>query len=324
MKVSLIIPVYNAAKTLRKSLDSVAMQSFRDFEVVFVNDCSTDDSRDIIEEFASTSGTPFQIIDQPNNMGVAAARNRALEVARGEYVMWVDADDLLEIDAIRIAVEAAETNDADIVGWDWTLGFEHNGRYMRQAEWKSPLDALKNLMGGTMRWNLWLFMVRRSLIQENGLRFIPGANMGEDMMFMIKAFSHCGNAVQIHQPLYRYNAVSTSSISKQFSEVRRSEVSKNLDQALLAVAESRYKAELCDYTNFLKLFIKLPLLMSDQIADYKIWYDLYPESNAYAKCNKVLPLRTRLVQWMASKKCWLGVKAYYVFVYKFVYGLIYR
>lgn len=324
MRVSVIIPVYNAEKTLNQSLQSLLEQSSRDFEVIFVNDCSSDRSVDILEEFSSTSGLECRIVHQPENGGVAAARNKALEYARGEYLMWLDADDILSNDAVSKAVAAARQTDADIVGWDWTLGFSQNGRYMRQADYTSPMEAVVSMMEGRMRWNLWLFMVRRELVEKNRIRFIPGANMGEDMMFMIKTFLRAKSSTQIHESLYSYNAVSSSSISRQFSGKRREEVSQNLLSVSEMLMSSEYADALLPRLDSLKLFIKLPLLMSSDKENYVTWYDWMPEANGAAMANKTLPFRTRLVQWMAARRLWLGVKAYYVFVYKFVYGLIYR
>ena len=322
MKVSVIIPVYNAEKTLRDSLDSLRAQTFRDFELVFVDDCSTDSSPQLLESFLQESGLPGRIIRQETNGGVAAARNRGLDAAEGEYLAFLDADDRMAENALEVAVAVADG--ADIVGWDWTLGFEKNGRYMRQADYDTPLQALKNLMGGTMRWNLWLFMLRREFVQENGLRFTSGANMGEDMQFMIRAYCKAGKVAQLHTPLYRYNALSATSISRQFGEIRRREISDNLETALLAVRESAYIAELAPYANHLKLFLKLPLLIGADRELYGMWEHWFPEANGAALENKALPLRTRLLQWMASKRMWWAVKLYYFLIYRLVYGLIYR
>lgn len=324
MRVSVIVPVYNAAKTLQASLDSIKAQTFRDFEVVFADDGSTDGTRQIIELFAQNSGIPCKILHQERNSGVAAARNRALDAADGEFVAFVDADDAIAPQALERAIAAVSAPDVDIVGWDWTLGFETNGRYMRQADYTTPLDAIKALMGGTMRWNLWLFLTRRSLLQDNGIRFIDGADMGEDMMLMLKAFLHARKVAQIHESLYSYNAVSTSSISRQFSERRRAEVTRNVAEVERAISASSHCKELGEYINHLKLYIKLPLLISAEKENYLLWYGWFNESNAYACANKQLPLRTRMLQWLAAHRCWVGVRLYYVLVYKFVYGVIYR
>lgn len=326
MRISVIMPVYNAARTLSESLESIRRQSFRDFELVFVEDGSTDNSVEILETFAASADFPCHIVSQLQNQGVAAARNRGLAAACGEYLAFVDADDRIEPQALETAVRALDAADGpvDIVGWDWTLGFEKNGRHMRQADYDTPLQALKNLTGGTMRWNLWLFLVRRKLLADNDIHFINGANMGEDMMLMLKAFACANNVIQLHEPLYRYNAASPTSLSRQFSPERRAEISTNLAEAEQFLLASPYAKEMEEFINHLKLFLKLPLLISDDKENYETWFSWFPEVNADAMNNKALPFRTRLLQGMAARHCWVGVKLYYLLVYRFVYGIIYH
>jgi glycosyltransferase involved in cell wall biosynthesis len=325
MRISLIIPVYNAEATLTETLRSLSAQRFHDFDLVFVDDGSTDRTPELLRNFVAESGIQCQIVRQ-ENQGVAAARNRGLEAALGDYVGFVDADDQLEPDALEKASLAltSEEGEVDIVGWDWTLGFEKKGRYMRQAQYDTALQALKNLMGGTMRWNLWLFLIRRDFLLQHNLRFIDGANMGEDMQFMIKAFCAADRLIQLHVPLYRYNAVSETSLSRQFSDVRRAEIERNLSEAIAAVAASSYSEVLTPFIQYLKLFLKLPLLISDDRSNYELWYGWWPESNVAATDNKALPLRTRILQKMAANRCWSGVKAYYYLIHRFVYGVMYR
>ena len=321
-EVSIIVPVYNAVKTLQRSLDSIAAQSFRDFEVIFVDDCSTDDTPSLLRHFAEESGICCKMLRQPANAGVAAARNRGLDAAGGEYLAWVDADDMIAPDALEKALAAG--GDADIIGWDWKLDLEENARYMRQADYDTPLEAMKALMGGTMRWNLWLFLTKRSLWTENNIRFIDGADMGEDMMVMLKAFSVAGSVEQIHELLYSYDASDASSVSRRFDERRRREVTVNVTEVEKMVTECRYADELKPYIDHLKLYVKLPLIVSEDKDSYKIWYGWFPEANGAAMENKALPFRTRLLQWMASKRLWWGVMAYNVLVYKIIYGIVYN
>lgn len=324
MTVSLIMPVYNAESTLPDSLPCIREQTFRDFEVVFVDDCSTDGTAALLETFREESGLPCQIIRQARNGGVAAARNRALDAAKGDYLAFLDADDRMAPEALERAVRAADASGADIVGWDWTLGFEKNGRTMRQADYDTPLQALRNLTGGTMRWNLWLFLIRRRLLDDNGIRFLDGANMGEDMMLMLRAFDRAGQVVQLHEALYRYNAVNTASISRQFSEERRQEITRNLEEAGRHLLSGPHAEEMTRRMPALKLFLKRPLLISPDRNDYETWYRWFPEANALATKERTLPLRLRLLQGLAARRCWTGVKLYYLCVYKLVYGILYR
>lgn len=325
MHVSLIIPVYNAEATLKETLRSLSAQRFHDFDVVFVDDGSTDHTPELLQEFACESDISCQIIRQKNE-GVASARNTGLDAATSDYVGFVDADDRMEPDALEKAVGVLLAMDKpiDIVGWDWTLGFEKNGRYMRQADYDTPLQALKNLMGGTMRWNLWLFLVRRDLLIRHDIRFIDGANMGEDMQFMIKAYCAANHVIQLHAPLYRYNAVSETSLSRQFSDARRAEIETNLNEATAVVTASPFAESLAPYIQYLKLYLKLPLLISSDRNNYELWYRWWPEANSVAMANKALPLRTRLLQRAAAHRHWLVIRLYYLFIYRVVYGILYR
>ena len=319
------MPVYNAEATLPVALQSLSAQTIRDFEVVFIDDGSTDHTSAILNDFAAGADIPCRIVRQENR-GVAAARNRGLEEVRGEYIGFVDADDTLEPQALARATVLLENDPGkvDIVGWDWTLGFEKNGRYMRQADYETPLQAVKNLMSGTMRWNLWMFLVRRELVVRYSIRFLDGVNMGEDMQFMLKAFCAADHVVQIHEALYRYNALSESSLSRQFSDVRRAEITANLEEAVSAIRKSAYADVLEPYVNDLKLFLKRPLLISDDRSNYELWYRWFPEANPCAMANKALPWRTRWLQGMAARRCWTGVKLYYRLVNQVVYGVLYR
>lgn len=324
MKVSIIMPVYNAAATMDKALASVEAQTFRDFELVCVNDCSSDESLSKLREFADKADFQVKIIDYDANCGAAAARNTAIDAAEGEYLAFIDADDAYAPEALSEAVTAADAKSADIVGWDWKLSMSKDERYMRQADYLTPLEALKNFMSGVMRWNLWLFMSRRSLWNDNAIRFLPGMNMGEDMMVMHKLYCRAENVVQLHSALYHYNAVNSSSISRQFSESNRMQVSSNVDEVQRYIAESQYSAELAGSLDYLKLNIKLPLLVSGSKEDYRIWRGWYAEANDKVMEDRTQPLRTRLLQQAAKMRLWPLVYMYYILVEKIIYGVIYR
>ena len=327
MLISLIIPVYNAEKTLPATLESIRAQRFRDFEVIFAEDACTDGSVALLERFCVESGLPCKLLRAAENGGAAAARNRALDAATGEYLAFADADDLLDPGLLERA--AAVVEDAvptvDIVGWDWTLGRTAQvGRYMRQADYSSAEEALCNLMGGTMRWNLWMFLVRRGLVEAQHLRFIPGADLGEDMQFMLRAFLHAGRVVQLHEALYRYNAVNSASISREFSPERRAQIETNLAEVERRFADSSFLKVHPDALSDLKLFLKRPLLVSADRKDYETWYAWFPEANGRARERGSLPIHTYLLQKMAARRCWTGVQLYHMFIYKLAYGILYR
>ncbi len=320
MKVSLVIPVYNAEKSLPVLLESIRAQTFRDFEVVFADDASTDGSATLLENFVRESGLPCRVLHARENGGAAAARNLALEAAQGEYLAFADADD--RMDPALLETAAAAAGGADIVGWDWTLGLSPNGRYMRQASYGTAEQALLNLTGGTMRWNLWLFLVRRDLAAD--IRFIPGADMGEDMQFMLRCFLRAKTVVQLHRSLYHYNDTSETSISRAFSTLRRSQIEANLGAVEQEFAQSDFCGKHPLAVTDLKLFLKRPLLISANRQDYELWYKWFPETNGRARQKAALPAHTYVLQSMAAGRHWTGVRFYYWAMHQVLYKLLYR
>ena len=306
MRLSIIMPVYNAQDTLERTLRSIAGQLFRDVELVIVDDGSTDSTPAILSRFAGENAGACQVIRQ-ENAGAAAARNAALDYARGDFLTFIDADDLFLDQAVETVLRELP---ADILGWDWKSVDDGKSRRFRQATYSTPEDARKNLMGGTMKWNLWLFAVKRSLVMDNGIRFLDGSDMGEDMAFMLKCFSCAGSVRQIHDVLYEYNASNPASISQQMNPRRREEVTRNLESAQAFFNENTYEGLFQQYLPHLKLYIKLPLLISLSQEDYQTWYDWFPEANSFAIKNKALPLWTRSLQWLASKRMWNCIKLF--------------
>lgn len=321
MKVSIIIPVYNASKHIEGCLESLRNQTYRHLEVLFVDDCSTDGCIEKIKAFVVEEGTKdldIKILRHDCNRGVAAARNTALDAATGDYVYSLDADDFMDADAIEMMVKEAERTDADVVGIEWMLTFEKNGRHMGQPDVKTGDDMFRKMCRGVMRWNLWLFMIQRSVIEKHQLRFTEGMNMGEDMMLMLKLSLLAQKISIIHRPLYHYVNVSTS-VSKVWSESLIGQINHNVAEVERFLGGT-HPEELA----FLKLNQKLPLLVSGKKSDYETWHRWFPEANVWISQNKDVPLRTRLLQMAAAKQQFWYVRLYYYLVIRIVYGVIYR
>lgn len=320
MKISIITPVFNAEGTLPRCLDSLAGQDLTDIEFVFVDDCSTDGSAALINSFADRTEASVKLIRHQSNRGVASARNTGLDAATGDYLCFVDADDTLSGGAIRKAASTAEETGADIIGWDWVLCRTDSTRHMRQAEYRSPAEALEKMMKGTIRWNLWLFLTKRQLWLDNGIRFLDGQNMGEDMMATIKLLSKASSSFQLHDPLYRYDATLDSSISRQFSQRRRDEVGVNVAETERWLKGTVYEA----FLPFLKLNVKLPLLVSGSRDDLRTWRSWYAEAGGYVMKNEQQALRTRLLQVAASYNLYPAIRLYKYLLDKLAYGFIFK
>lgn len=324
--VSIIIPVYRAVETLPACLAQLKAQTYRPLQLVFIDDCSPDDGLAYLESERSSleaSGIEVTILHHEVNRGVAVARNTGLDAARGEYIYSVDADDLLQPAAIEALVRVAEGRQADVVGCEYMLQEGTSQRPITQPDVKTGGEAFAQICYGRMKWNLWLFLLRRSLIEQApALRFLPGENMGEDLMLMGKLLQRAGRVAIVHQPFYTY-VRSDSQITSTYRPEHWQQVRTNVLELerYLTLQASKESLELLHY---LKLNLKLPLLLSHNACDYERWTRMYPESNEYILKNQHLPLRTKLLQWMASQGQFWFVRLYDKVVMQWLYKALYR
>ena len=168
-RIAIIIPVYNAADTLPRLLESLRKQSFRDFSAVFVDDGSSDESRDILRSAASADGRMICI--EGKHGGPGAARNLGLghaDALQADFVTFLDADDYLVPDAIETAIQLLEESGADIVHYPW-LSDDSGQKFVQPA-------VLPSIF-------VWNKVYRRSAISD--IRFIP-SSYAEDLAYFIE------------------------------------------------------------------------------------------------------------------------------------------
>ena len=225
-KISVVIPVYNSAKYLRECLDSVVSQSFSDWEVVAVDDGSPDESPAILDEYAAKESR-IKVIHKENG-GVSAARNDGLVVAAGEYVLFVDSDDYLEQDALRLAYEEAIRVNADVVIGDYfavsakgrrryhffSKSFVANDRTMieklQQTMLYSGYSPYFSNTCGYLFGAQWTKLFRRSMLIQNAVNFPTSISLFEDGVFGLTAFEHSKVISYLSVPFYNYRVLTTS------------------------------------------------------------------------------------------------------------------
>ena len=323
--VSVIIPVFNVANYIERCVRSLFEQTHSNMEYIFVDDCSPDQSMAIlhrlIEEYKDKN-LSIQIITHEKNSGLPTARNSGLKVASGEYVFHCDSDDWVEKDAMEKMVRSAQTNQADIVWCDWFLSFRTNERYMKQKGKETPIDCMKAMLSGRLKYNVWNKLVKRSLYVDNQVTFPDGFGMGEDMT-MIRLFSYATKVCYLPAALYHYVQINASSFTKTTSDIHMLQVYFNANQTIEFVI-NRHGSELEEELQFFKLNIKLPLLISNDVNSHRLWTEWYTDANRYINRNKMFSLRIRLLQQAAAKGNFSIVKLHYYLVTKVVYGLIYK
>lgn len=128
-KISVIIPVYNGAKTIKKTIKSVLAQTFQDFEIVIIDDGSTDQTLQVIQEINDSRIEVYSY----SNAGVSHARNEGIKQARGEYISFIDADDLWTPDKLEFQYEILQNNPSAKIAYSWTDWIDEDDRFLRPA-----------------------------------------------------------------------------------------------------------------------------------------------------------------------------------------------
>lgn len=199
------MPVHNAQKYLKVALDCVLAQTFGDFELICINDGSTDDSVLILDKYAQKDSR-IRVINL-KNQGVSATRNLGMELARGEYIYFVDADDIIETNLLKKCIEKMNESNYDIVifdsdfvpSWFTVDKMDTLSHYVRRNDSFLVLGAC------------WNKLFRRSFLINNKLRFLETINKHEDLFFCTMCFYHKPTYCVIKDFLYHYRrGVSTS------------------------------------------------------------------------------------------------------------------
>lgn len=323
MKVSVIIPVYNVEPFVERCIRSLLEQTLQEIELIVVDDCSPDNSVAIIQRIVEEY--PHRLVKfvvHETNKGLPAARNTGLQIATGEYIFHCDSDDFVEPDMLKTLYDAAREKDADIVWCDWFLSFEKNERYMKQPQYASSMEALKGMLSGVMKYNVWNKLIRRKLYTDYAISFPAGYGMGEDMT-VIKLFAYAQTVTYIPKAFYHYVKLNTTAFSNTYSEKHLVELKHNVQDVLYFLTD-RYGEALKIEMAFFKLDVKFPFLISDDKKRYDLWTTWYPEANSYIMQHKNVGVRRWLLQLLAAKGQFGLIRFYYRFVHKFVYGIIFR
>ena len=324
-KVSVIIPIYKVERFIDKCASSLFAQTLNDVEFIFVDDASPDRSMELLSKCITRylgRKNQIKIVQHEENLGLPAARNTGLANATGEYVFHCDSDDFAEPEMLAMLYNKAKENDADIVWCDWFLSFEHSERYMTQPSYMTPMDALKGMLGGVMKFTVWNKLVRRSLYVNNRITFPTGYGMGEDMTMMM-LFACADKVAYLPKAFYHYVKLNTGSFTQTFSEKHFMDLQYNV-QRISDYLHDRFGNMLDKEIAYLKLAVKFPFLISNSSQKYHLWRKWYPEANEYIWGNKQLSLRCRIVQWCAWKGLFVVVRIHYLLLQKVVYGLIYK
>jgi glycosyltransferase involved in cell wall biosynthesis len=187
--VSIVVPIYNKAKYIRECLESIAKQTFKDIEVVCLDDCSSDSSALIAAEFGRADRR-FRFIQAEKHMGAGPARNRAMDMAAGEFVQFVDADDVLPLNAIAKLYRLIASGEVNIVRGGVAY-FDQNGTTSITYSNLPPEARIYRFVDEPSLWTPWYhttYLFSRKMLRQNNIRY-PNLSDGEDPVFLAKALT---------------------------------------------------------------------------------------------------------------------------------------
>ena len=218
--VSIIIPVYNAEKTLTRCLESVLSQTDDDYEVIIVDDGSTDGSLALCRQYEKK--VPDLTVLHQENAGVSTARNKGISQASGEYIFFIDADDYIEPVTIALLKEACDTSNSETKYDICFFGYYIEDTSCKELErvspfpYKGPKDS--NTLLRLMQKNLFGLacnkIIRKALLQSSEITFTVGRKVFEDQEFLMKTWEVSGRVFCIDKELYHYVQSASSAMKR--------------------------------------------------------------------------------------------------------------
>lgn len=283
--ISVIVPVYNASQYLCECIESILSQSFRDFELILINDGSTDNSLSICKSYERQDGRITLISGE--NGGVSKARNRGLDAAKGEWITFADADDYFLDDALSTLYERAMQTGTDLVLANALKLKDGKSRELHRLK----NEVLPNAIMSIKHFALWGYLFNADIIRKNRLRFIDGLAYSEDRIFIYQMARYCKTIAFCNKPIYVYRINETSACSSQ-DGVRKA--CHHLDAAFhLDQFAQTYRKNEKDVYNYLH-----------RQSEHLIHLGLYLFVETGFSCEKFTQIKERYNQWFGD-----GIKA---------------
>lgn len=234
-KVSVVIPIYNVEKFLKRSLDSVCGQTLEDIEIICINDCSTDNSLEILQEYAKNDNR-IKIINFEKNLGVSVARNAGIKCANGEYLGFVDSDDYIDLNFYEQLYKKAKEDNFDIVKGNVSR-YRLDGKILKSTELTNLIN--KNKFYFLCDW--WSAIYKTTLVIDNKIIFPEECPKAQDIVFLNRCILKCKKLAAENTVFYHYmrreNSLDSCKLPNKYaySAIKAGEIILNeLNDAYLA------------------------------------------------------------------------------------------
>lgn len=218
--VSILIPVYGVEKFIQRCAESIFEQTYEHLDIVFVDDCSPDNSirfmYETLERYPQRK-EQVRVIKHEVNRGLAAARNTAVEAAKGDYIMHVDSDDYINITTVSRCVERMQSTNADAVMYGINHVFPNKAVVAHINVPDSKDEYVKMLLSRSTHFYVWSGMYKADLYKSHNIKAIEGINHGEDYTVTPRLIYQAKKVVSLDVPLYNYIHYNENSYTNTFS-----------------------------------------------------------------------------------------------------------
>lgn len=308
--ISVIIPVYNTEKYLKRCLDSVLNQTFKDFELILVNDGSNDSSLQICKEYESKDSR-IKVIDTPNR-GSSSARNTGLNESKGDWIIHFDSDDWIELDMLKELYDAGVGKNADIVACGFYLDNGEDNKEARIYPYNDfePRDKIYRV---DMQYSsVCNKLVKKTLYEDHDIHFVDGIRMWDDLVVTMRLRYHSRKTVIVNKPMYHYfcaprNSICTSDIAGYpYSQIKVVEFLTDYFSKLGVRDREKNKI-----INSLKVTSKKNIFTLKSEEKFNEWKHLYPEANRFILQMKHIPLKRRIIMYLGAKLSYKQIQTLY-------------
>lgn len=317
-KVSILVPVYNVEAFIERCAVSLFEQTFDDIEYIFVNDCTPDNSievlKKVIEKYPNRN-SHIKIIHHKTNRGLAGARNTGIQNATGDYILHIDSDDYIDLATVSLLYNSALTNDSDMVICDYILEWKNQKKHIVQSWDESNTEFIKQILAVDAMPCVWNKLIRRSIYISNDISAIEGVNLGEDLSVLPKLLYFAKKINKVDQNLIHYMQINPNSYTKNYNI-------KNIQNVISVMSELTFffesKKDYYLYADSIlkgKIRKKIDLIYN---SDKQYWDDLltiFPEIN---KCTDLsfLTKRERVLYFLIknnfSSMLEIYIKSYHI------------
>lgn len=292
--ISVIIPIYNVEKYLPQCLESVINQTYRNLEVICINDGSPDNSLEILEEYKKKDSR-IKVINQ-QNQGLAGARNTGLDIACGEFIFFLDSDDWLPLNAIELLYNKQKEEKADIViGGRSTITFKKELEFLpkdygRTLTFEEYIE--KSFKDSNFRAVAWGKLYKREIIQKNKLYF-PKGLLYEDLLFVMKYLYYSNKIVILSKDIYNYRYNRENSIVNSIN-IKDIDCLKNVDELERFFIEKKFK-EILEKDYYVKYIMEWIIYATiGKFFKKSIEYKFFKKYIIELKKNKIFIKYTRM------------------------------